>query len=144
MPKQMERDQAFGIPDAAGLLSGEPTTGTVTGEATVTHTPERAIEPQLNRLCESMVIKDLEISLGDETISVGKQAMFYRAHYVEIGEEQSKIAPIGKYVTMDGSGGRGSRLADAAAARTRGVPLRPAFASFGNITLRDPLKSPGY
>jgi hypothetical protein len=100
LPEQMERDQAFAILDAAKLLSGEPTTGTVSGKANITHSSEREIEPQLNRLCEFMVIKDLEISLGDETISVGKQAMVYRAHYVEVGEEQSKIAPIGKYVSF--------------------------------------------
>jgi hypothetical protein len=96
----MERHQALGILEAAKLLAGEPTTGTVSGQATITHKPEREIEPQLNRLCEFMVIKDLEISLGDETITVGKQAMFYRARYVDIGAAQSRITPIGEYVSF--------------------------------------------
>lgn len=100
LPAQMERDQAFGILDAAKMLSGEPTTGTVSGQGTVTHQHEREIEPELDRLCEFKVIKALQISLGDETIPVGKQAMFYRGHYVEVGDQQSTIAPTGKYVSF--------------------------------------------
>lgn len=100
MPHEMHRDQAFGILDAASLLSGEPTTGTVSGLMTVRHTAEVELERELNRLCEFKVIKELSISLGNDTISVGKQAMFFRGHYVEIDDQQSKIAPSGNYICL--------------------------------------------
>ncbi|WP_396912464.1 hypothetical protein [Mycolicibacterium sp.] len=100
MPEQMEQDEALGILDAAKLLSGEPTTGSATGQSTITHTPETVIRPQLERVSDFLIIKDLEISLGGETVSIGKQAVIYRGRCVEVGEQQSKIEVSGKYVAF--------------------------------------------
>lgn len=100
MPPEMHQDQALGILDTAALVSGQPTTGTVSGPMTITHTEESELGPELNRLCEFKVVKDLEISLGDDTIPVGKQVMFFRGHYVQIGEQESTIMPAGHYTSL--------------------------------------------
>lgn len=45
------------------------------------------------------MIKAIEISLGDEAITVGKQAMFLRGYYTEITQDHSKIEPLGEAVS---------------------------------------------
>ncbi|KKF01751.1 hypothetical protein WN67_12045 [Mycolicibacterium obuense] len=100
MPAEMERDEALGILDAAKLLSGEPTTGTASGQSTITHTAATRITPQLERISDFLVIRDLGISLGGEEITIGKKLSIYRGQYVEIGEQQSKIEVSGNAITL--------------------------------------------
>lgn len=100
MPEEMERDEALGILDAAKLLSGEPTTGTASGRTTITHTSETQIAPQLERLSEFLLVRDLAISLCGQEITIGKKVSLYRGRYVEIGEHQSSIEVSGKATTF--------------------------------------------
>jgi hypothetical protein len=100
MPAQMEEEQALGILDAASLLSGQSTTGTVTGPMTVTHTTEVEIVRELNRLYDFKVIRCMEISLGEQTIPVGKQVMLFQGRYSEIGDNESTIMAVGEYVSL--------------------------------------------
>ena len=80
MPAEMTKDQAFRIIETAKLVSGEPLTGSMSGEFTVTHHDE----PQI----------------GSRAGHVGKQALFFRGRYLEIGDGESKIEPFGDGISV--------------------------------------------
>lgn len=106
MPDEMSRDEASGILAAAKLVSGQTVTGSVLGQFTVHHQADAPeIVRELDRLYEFVTFKDIEISLADEAITVGKQAVLFLGRYAEVTQDYSKIEPLGNYVGMryDGS-----------------------------------------
>ena len=100
MPAEMTKDQAFRIIDTAKLVSGEPVTGSMSGEFTVTHHDEPQIDREADKIYEFIVIKAIEFTLGDEVIAVGKQALFFHGRYLEIWDGESKIAPFGDGISV--------------------------------------------
>lgn len=100
MPAEMSGQEASSIIGAADLVSGQTVTGSTSGAFTVYHqAAESEIAREPDRLYEFIVIKAIEISLGDEAITVGKQAMFLRGYYTEITQDHSKIEPLGEAVS---------------------------------------------
>ena len=103
MPAEMTKDQAFGIIEAAKLVSGEAVTGTMSRPFTVEHQEpqiEPAIEPEMGKLYEFVAIKAIKITLGEDEISVGKEALFFRGQYLEIGDDESTIKPVSDGVSI--------------------------------------------
>lgn len=99
MPAEMTTDQAIAIIDAAKLLSGESRNGTMTGPFTIIR-QQTQLEPELDTLYEFIAIRLLKITLGSDEIPVGKQALFFRGKYVEIGDEEFTIEPMAECVSV--------------------------------------------
>lgn len=99
MPAQMTKEQAIAIIEAAKLVSGEAITGTMSGSFTVEH-QEKQIEPEMGKLYEFVAIKAIKFTLGDDEISVGKEALFFRGRYLEIGDDRSTIEPVSDGVSI--------------------------------------------
>jgi hypothetical protein len=95
MPAQMTKDQAFDIITAAKLLSGEFVTGTMSGHASTIHhdQPQPEFSPEIGVLYEFATVKETDFVLGDDEITVGKEVLYFRGRYLEIGEDKSKMAP---------------------------------------------------
>lgn len=100
MPAEMSGKEAANIVRAAKLVSGETVTGPVSGEFSVNHPAEElSVDRQHGRVYEFIAIKDISIELGDETIKIGKQALFFRGTYTEITTDKSTIKPIGEGIS---------------------------------------------
>jgi len=101
MPTEMDFEQAMRIRDVAKLFSGETSTGTLSGDFTITHqADDRPVDRQMGVLYEFRTIKTLEIELGDDTITVGKQALFFRGRFIRIEDGESELEPFGDYVAV--------------------------------------------
>lgn len=101
MPAQMSGNQAADIVEAAKLLDGDIRIGPLTGPFTVHHPgqpPQFEREP--GKLYEFVVVKALEFVLSDDTISVGKEALFVCGRYIEIADDRSKIEPVSDGVSI--------------------------------------------
>ena len=61
---------------------------------------EPAIEPEMGKLYEFVAIKAIKITLGEDEISVGKEALFFRGQYLEIGDDESTIKPVSDGVSI--------------------------------------------
>ena len=95
MPTEMDFDQAMRIRDVAKLVSGESTTGTLSGDFNITHQADAPpVEREMGKCYEFMTIKSIEFTLGDETIAVGKQALFFRGQFVRIADDESELEPL--------------------------------------------------
>jgi hypothetical protein len=115
MPAAMSGDQSVQIIEAAKLMSGQARTGPLTGLFTVYHHqaeellgPDREPVPTIDRepdvVYEFVAIKAIKITLGDETIIVGKEALFVRGRYLEIGDDASRIEPVTDGVSIHYTG----------------------------------------
>lgn len=93
MPAEMTKDQAIAIIETAKILSGETRSGAVTGPVSILR-QEAQLEPESDTVYEFIAIKRLAITLGDDQVSVGKEALFFRGKYIEIGEEGFTVEPL--------------------------------------------------
>jgi hypothetical protein len=93
MPAEMTEKQAGDIIDAAKLVSGETLSGELSGAFTVYHT-DPPIQREAGKLYEFVAINDFKITLGGDVIPVGKEALFFHGHYLEISDERSRIEPV--------------------------------------------------
>jgi hypothetical protein len=100
MPAEMTKDQAVRIIETAKLVSGEPVSGSMSGEFTVTHDDEPQIEREMDKTYEFIAIKAIKFTLGNEVVTVGKQTLFFRGRYLEIGDNESKIEPFGDGISV--------------------------------------------
>jgi hypothetical protein len=102
MPADMTEKQGGDIIDAAKLVSGEALSGKLSGAFTVHHS--EAIDPQLGRelgkVYEFVAIKEITITLGQHVIPVGKEALFFLGHYLEITDASSRIEPVSEGVSV--------------------------------------------
>ena len=75
----------------------ESATGTVSGDDfTITHVPSvPRFDAEIGVTYEFMTFKSIEFTLGEQTITVGKKALFFRAKFVGIGDDESKIELVG-------------------------------------------------
>jgi hypothetical protein len=103
MPAEMTEKQGGDIVDAAKLVSGEALSGKLSGDFTVHHT-DAEIPPQLDRelgkVYEFVAINPIKITLGGDIIPVGKEALFFLGHYLEVSEESSRIEPVSEGVSI--------------------------------------------
>ena len=80
MPEEMDFDEAMRIRDVAKLVSGEPVTGTLSGDFTIAHkTDASPVEREMGKLYEFITIKSIKFTLGDlkyVTLTVGKAGTF--------------------------------------------------------------------
>lgn len=115
MPESQSGDETVKILEAADLLSGTPRTGSLTGSFVVYHGPDAEIVkpdgqpvPTIERdpdvVYEFATIKSIEITLDDRVIEVGKQVLFVRGRYEEIGDEESRIQPVSDAVSLHYTG----------------------------------------
>ena len=98
----MTEEQGGDIIEAAKLLSGETLSGKLSG-VTVTFTDGEIpseLERKLDEVYEFVAIKAITITLGEDVIPVGKEALFFFGHYLETGEELSRIEPVSEGVSM--------------------------------------------
>ncbi|ORB68795.1 hypothetical protein [Mycolicibacterium tusciae] len=116
MPAEMTGNQSVAILEAAKLLAGETRTGAMTGNFTVVR-QQTQIEPQLDTVYEFVAIKALKITLGNDEIPVGKEALFFRGMYTEIGDEEFTIGPM-----AEGTSGRYTGDIDAGRVFARVAP----------------------
>jgi hypothetical protein len=103
MPGDLTQGQARAIVEAAKLVAGEAVRGPLTGPFTVHHKEALAdspVEPDMDKIYEFVAIKGIEFALGDVETSVGKQALFFRGRYQEIGMEESRIEPVSEGVSL--------------------------------------------
>lgn len=110
MPTSQSGDESVQIIEAAELMSGQPRTGPLTGPFTVCHEPEELMGPdgepmptidrEPNVIYEFVAIKAIKITLDDDTIVVGKEALFVRGRYLEIGDSESRIEPVTDAVSV--------------------------------------------
>jgi hypothetical protein len=99
MPTEMDFDQAMRIRGVAELVSGETSTGTLSGDFTITHqADDPPADRQMGVLYEFRTIKTLKFELGDDTITVGKQALFFRGRFIRIEDVESELEPLGDYI----------------------------------------------
>jgi hypothetical protein len=92
------------------MTPGEARTGPLTGPFTVHHSTEELLGPDgepvptIDRepdvIYAFVAIKAIKITLGDETIVLGKEALFVRGRYLEIGEDESRIEPVTDAVSI--------------------------------------------
>lgn len=104
MPYSQSGNQSVQIIEAAELMSGQPRIGPLTGPFTVHHGPEvltgpngepvPTIDREPGVVYEFVAIKAIKITLDDETIVVGREALFVRGRYLEIGDTESRIEPV--------------------------------------------------
>jgi|GEM_PF-777303 len=85
MPGDLTHDQGHSITDAAKLLSGQPATATWTAEFGI-HREASSLHVEIGDVLDVCLIRDLEISLGDRSLVVGKTADFLVARVVEVSE----------------------------------------------------------
>ena len=114
MPATQSGDQSVQIIEAAELMSGQAKTGPLTGPFTVYHRAEELVGPDsepiptIDRepdvIYEFVAIKAIKITLDDETIIVGKEALFVRGRYLEIGDDESRIEPVTDGVSIHYTG----------------------------------------
>lgn len=93
MPAEMTKDQAIAIIEAAKILSEETRSGAITGPVSILR-QETQLEPESDTVYEFIAIKRLAITLGDDQVSVGKEALFFRGKYIEIGEDEFTVKPL--------------------------------------------------
>lgn len=95
MPAEMSMDQAVEIVTAAKLLNGEPVTGAMSSKACVVYHPSQVqIDREVGKLYEFATIRSIEFALGNDEITVGKEILFFRGRYLEVGDDQSTIQPV--------------------------------------------------
>jgi hypothetical protein len=85
MPGDLTHDQGHSITDAAKLLSGQPATATWTGAFEI-HRETSPLHVEIGDVLDVCLIRDLEISLGDRSLVVGKTAGFLVAQVVDVLE----------------------------------------------------------
>ncbi|VAZ84345.1 hypothetical protein [Mycobacterium persicum] len=95
MPKEMDFDQAMRIREVAKLVSGESVTGKLSGDFTVKHQPDAPpVEREMDKVYEFITIKSTKLTLGDDTLTVGKEALFFRGRFVRIEDSESELEPL--------------------------------------------------
>ena len=99
MPAEMTQDQAIAIIEAAKLLSGETRTGNMTSTFKVI-TQQTQLEPELDTVYEFIAIKALKITLGNDEIPIGKQALFFRG---SISKSATRNSPSNRWQTASAS-----------------------------------------
>lgn len=105
MPKEMDFDQAMRIRDVAKLVSGESVTGKLSGGFTVTHRPDAPpVEREMDKVYEFITIKSTKFTLGDDTITVGKEALFFRGRFVRIEGSESELEPLTEAIAVSYDG----------------------------------------
>jgi hypothetical protein len=106
MPAEFTRQHAIEIIETAKILSGEPRAGTMGGPFAVTlQGLTGELEPELGKIYEFTAIHSLRITLGGDEIPVGKQALFFRGKYIEIGGNELTIEPMAEGVRARYIGG---------------------------------------
>nr|WP_258035697.1 restriction endonuclease [Mycobacterium marinum] len=95
MPAEMSMDQAIEVVSAAKLLSGETVSCTMSGSPYVVyHPPQTQIDREMGKLYEFATIRPIAFTLGEDEITAGKEVLFFRGQYLEVGDEQSTIQPV--------------------------------------------------
>jgi hypothetical protein len=105
MPEEMDFDEAMRIRDVAKLVSGESITGTLSGDFTIAHqTDAPPVEREMGKLYEFITIKSIKFTLGDQTVTVGKQALFFRGRFARTEDEESELVPLTEGISVLYSG----------------------------------------
>lgn len=101
MPATMDFKQAMQILDVAKLVSGETTTGRLSGDFTVTHpSPATEIPRELHKVYDFKIIKTTKFTLDDEVITVGKHTIDFSGQFARIRATESELKPLTTGVAM--------------------------------------------